>query len=93
MMWTLCNYWKSEHKIDTPENRTKKNAHDAFIKHFKKYQHLHGLPPITPSTTGSKTTSRAGSVAPVDDSIVDEGEEMEEMEEIDEEEEEVEETK
>jgi hypothetical protein len=87
-MWSLCNYWKSEHKIDAPENHAKKNAHNAFMKHFKKYQHLYGLPPATPSTAGSKTSSRAASVAPVES---EEGEEMEEMEEI--EEEEVEETK
>ena len=82
-MWSLCNYWKSEHKIDAPENHAKKNAHNAFIKHFKKHQHEHGLPPTTPSTAGSKTSSRAASVAPVDES--EEGEEMEEIEEEDEE--------
>ena len=81
-MWSLCNYWKSEHKIDATENHAKKKAHNAFLKHFKKYQHLHGLPPATPSTAGSKTSSRAVSV-------IDEEEEEEEMEE----EEEVEETK
>jgi len=81
-MWSLCNYWKSEHKIDADENRAKKKAHNAFLKHFKKHQHLHGLPPATPSTAGSKTSSRAASVA------------LEEMEEVEEEEEEeVEETK
>jgi hypothetical protein len=89
-MWSLCNYWKSEHKIDSPENHAKKNAHTAFMKYFKKHQHQYVLPPATPSTAGSKTSSRAASVAPVDEST--EGEEMEEMEEI-EEEEEVEETK
>ena len=83
-MWSLCNYWKSEHKIDAPENHAKKKAHNAFLKHFKKHQHLHGLPPATPSTAGSKTSSRAASVAL---------EEMEEVEEEEEEEEEVEETK
>jgi hypothetical protein len=83
-MWSLCNYWKSEHKIDADENRAKKKAHNAFLKHFKKHQHLHGLPPATPSTAGSKTSSRAASVAL---------EEMEEVEEEEEEEEEVEETK
>ena len=81
-MWSLCNYWKSEHKIDAPENHAKKKAHNAFLKHFKKYQHLHGLPPATPSTAGSKTSSR-------DVSVIGEEEEEEEMEE----EEEVEETK
>ena len=86
-MWSLCNYWKSEHKIDAPENHAKKKAHNAFLKHFKKYQHLHGLPPATPSTAGSKTSSRAASVAP---SVIDEGSQEEEEEE---EEEEVEETK
>ena len=85
-MWSLCNYWKSEHKIDAPENHAKKKAHNAFLKHFKKYQHLHGLPPATPSTAGSKTSSRAASVAP---SVIDEGSQEEEEEE----EEEVEETK
>ena len=58
-MWSLCNCWKSEHKIDADENRVKKKAHNAFLKHFKKHQHLHGLPPATPSTAGSKTSSRA----------------------------------
>ena len=86
-MWSLCNYWKSEHKIDAPENHAKKKAHNAFLKHFKKYQHLHGLPPATPSTADSKTSSRAASVAP---SVIDEGSQEEEEEE---EEEEVEETK
>ena len=81
-MWSLCNYWKSEHKIDATENHAKKKTHNAFLKHFKKYQHLHGLPPATPSTAGSKTSSRAVSV-------IGEEEEEEEMEE----EEEVEETK
>ena len=48
--------------------------HDAFIKHFKKYQHEYGLPPATPSTAGSKTSSRAVSV-------IGEEEEEEEIEE------------
>ena len=87
-MWLLCDYWKSLHKMTDPVNRVKKNAHDAFIKYFKKYQDQYGLPPATPSTAGSKTSSRAASVAPVEES-----EEGEEMEEIEEEEEEVEETK
>ena len=87
-MWLLCDYWKSLHKMTDPVNRVKKNAHDAFIKYFKKYQDQYGLPPATPSTAGSKTSSRAVSVTPVDES-----EEGEEMEEIEEEEEEVEETK
>jgi len=78
-MWSLCNYWKSEHKIDEPENHAKKNAHNAFMKFFRKHQHFYGLPPATPA--GSKTSSRAASVA------------LEEMEEVEEEEEEVEETK
>ena len=43
-MWLLCDYWKSLHKMTDPVNRVKKNAHDAFIKYFKKVQHLHGLP-------------------------------------------------
>jgi hypothetical protein len=90
-MGLLCEYWKTLHKITDPVNRAKKNAHDAFIKYFKKYQDQYGLPPATPSTAGSKTSSRAASVTPVDESA--EGEEMEEMEEIEEEEEEVEETK
>jgi hypothetical protein len=84
-MGLLCEYWKTLHKLTDPANRAKKNAHDAFIKHFKKHQHFYGLPPATPA--GSKTSSRAASVAP------EEGEEVEEMEEIEEEEEEVEETK
>jgi hypothetical protein len=82
-MGLLCEYWKTLHKLTDPANRAKKNAHDAFIKYFKKYQHEHGLPPATPSTAGSKTSSRTVSVAL---------EEMEEVEE-EEEEEEVEETK
>ena len=86
-MGLLCEYWKTLHKLTDPANRAKKNAHDAFIKHFKKYQHEYGLPPATPSTAGSKNSSRAASVAPVDES--EEGEEVEEEEE----EEEVEETK
>jgi len=94
-MWLLCEYWKTLHKITDPENRAKKNANDAFFKFFKKYQHEHGLPPATPSTAGSKTSSRtvsrAASVAP--DEEQEEMEEMEEMEEIEEDEEEVEETK
>jgi hypothetical protein len=90
-MGLLCEYWKTLHKITDPVNRAKKNAHDVFIKYFKKYQDQYGLPPATPSTAGSKTSSRAASVTPVDESV--EGEEMEEMEEIEEEEEEVEETK
>ena len=81
-MGLLCEYWKTLHKLTDPTNRAKKNAHDAFNKYFKKYQHEHGLPPATPSTAGSKTSSRAASVA------------LEEMEEVEEEEEEeVEETK
>jgi hypothetical protein len=87
-MGLLCDYWKTLHKMTDLANRPKKNAHDAFIKHFKKYQHEYGLPPAIPSTEGSKTSSRTASVAPVDKS-----EEGEEMEEIEEEEEEVEETK
>ena len=86
-MWLLCDYWKSLHKMTDPVNRVKKNAHDAFIKYFKKYQDQYGLPPATPSTAGSKTSSRAVSVAP---SVIDEGSQEEEEEE---EEEEVEETK
>jgi hypothetical protein len=88
-MGLLCEYWKTLHKLTDPANRAKKNTHDDFIKHFKKYQHEHGLPPATPSTTGSKTSSRAASVTPVDESIVEEQEEIEEEEE----EEAVEETK
>jgi hypothetical protein len=84
-MGLLCEYWKTLHKLTDPANRAKKNAHDAFIKHFKKHQHFYGLPPATPA--GSKTSSRVASVA------LEEGEEVEEMEEIEEEEEEVEETK
>jgi hypothetical protein len=90
-MGLLCEFWKTLHKMTDPVNRSKKNTHDAFIKHFKKYQHEYGLPPATPSTAGSKNSSRAASVAPVDES--EEGEEVEEMEEIEEEEEVVEETK
>ncbi len=70
----LCEYWKTQHKITDPENHANKNAHDAFIKHFKKYQHEYGLPPANPSTAGSKTSSRVVSV-------IGEEEEEEEIEE------------
>ena len=74
-MGSLCDYWKSLMPLD----RVQKNAHSAFNKYFKKYQHQYGLPPATPSTAGSKTSSRAVSV-------IGEEEEEEEMEEEDDEE-------
>ena len=86
-MGLLCEYWKSLLKMNDPENRAKK-ANDAFFKYFKKYQYLYGLPITTPSTAGSKTSSRTVSV--IGDEVE---EEMEEMEEMEEEEEETEETK
>ena len=70
-MGSLCDYWKSLMPLD----RVQKNAHSAFNKYFKKYQHEYGLPPVTPSTAGSKTSSRAASVAPVDESIDEDDEE------------------
>ena len=73
-MGSLCDYWKSLMPLD----RVQKNAHSAFNKYFKKYQHQYGLPPVTPSTAGSKTSSRAVSVAPVDESIDEDEEEAEE---------------
>ncbi len=55
-IWAVCEYWKSHHKMTDPSNRAKKNAHDAFLKYFKKYQHLHGLP-----ETGSASSTSASS--------------------------------
>ena len=39
-MWSLCDYWKSL----IPQDRTMINAHNAFMKHFRKVRHLYGLP-------------------------------------------------
>jgi hypothetical protein len=61
-MWSLCDYWKSLMPLDHAQN----NEHVAFIKYFRKERHLYGLPafvPATPSPQGSKTSSRAASVA------------------------------
>ena len=69
-MWTLAAHFMSLHNINEPENKVKKNAHAAFVKYFKKYQHEHGLPPDTPLTAGSKTSSRTASRAA---SVIDEG--------------------
>jgi hypothetical protein len=69
-MWTLAAHFMSLHNINEPENKVKKNAHAAFVKYFKKYQHEHGLPPATPLTAGSKTSSRTASRAA---SVIDEG--------------------
>ena len=80
-MWTLAAHFMSLHNINEPENKLKKNAHAAFVKYFKKYQHEHGLPPATPSSAGSKTSSRAASRAA---SVIDEGS-MDEDEDEDEE--------
>ena len=80
-MWTLAAHFMSLHNINEPENKIKKNAHAAFTKYFKKYQHEHGLPPATPSSAGSKTSSRTASRAA---SVIDEGS-MDEDESADEE--------
>ena len=69
-MWTLSAHFMSLHNINEPENKIKKNAHAAFVKYFKKHQHEHGLPPATPLTAGSKTSSRTVSKAA---SVIDEG--------------------
>ena len=69
-MCTLSTHYMSLHNINEPENKIKKNAHAAFVKYFKKYQHEHGLPPATPSSAGSKTSSRTASRAA---SVIDEG--------------------
>ena len=69
-MCTLSTHYMSLHNINEPENKVKKNAHAAFVKYFKKYQHEHGLPPATPSSAGSKTSSRTVSRAA---SVIDEG--------------------
>ena len=66
-MWSLCDYWKSL----MPLERVQNNEHIAFIKYFRKERHLYGLPAFvaaTPSPKGSKTSSRAASVA-LDESI------------------------
>ena len=76
-MWSLCDYWKSLMPLD----RTQNNEHIAFIKYFRKERHLYGLPEFvtaSPSPAGSKTSSRAASVAPVDESIDEDEEEAEE---------------
>ncbi len=83
-MCTLSTHYMSLHNINEPENKIKKNAHAAFVKYFKKYQHEHGLPPATPSSAGSKTSSRTGSQAV---SVVDEDEENEDDDEDEEDEE------
>ena len=69
-MWTLSAHYMSLHNINEPMNKIKRNAHVAFVKYFKKYQHEHGLPPATPTSAGSKTSSRAASRAA---SVIDEG--------------------
>ena len=79
-MCSLSTHYMSLHNINEPENKIKKNAHAAFAKYFKKYQHEHGLPPATPSSAGSKTSSRTASRAA---SVIDEGS-MEENESADE---------
>jgi hypothetical protein len=69
-MGSLCDYWKSRMTLD----RTQNNEHVAFIKYFRKERHLYGLPAFvaaTPSPKGSKTSSRAASVA-LDESISEE---------------------
>jgi hypothetical protein len=78
-MWSLCDYWKSLMPFDRAQN----NEHIAFIKYFRKERHLYSLPAFvaaTPSPAGSKTSSRAASVALVDESI-EEDEDEEEAEE------------
>jgi hypothetical protein len=78
-MWSLCDYWKSLMPLDRVQN----NEHITFIKYFRKERHLYGLPAFvaaTPSPAGSKTSSRAASVALVDESI-EEDEDEEEAEE------------
>ena len=72
-MWSLCDYWKSLMPLDRVQN----NEHIAFIKYFRKERHLYGLPAFvaaTPSPKGSKTSSRAASVA-LDESINEEDDE------------------
>ena len=69
-MCSLSTHYMSLHNINEPVNKAKKNAHTAFVKYFKKYQHEHGLPPATPSSVGSKTSSRTASRAA---SVIDEG--------------------
>ena len=39
-MGSLCDHWKSLINQD----RAQINGHNAFMKHFKKVRHLHGLP-------------------------------------------------
>jgi hydrogenase maturation factor HypF (carbamoyltransferase family) len=39
-MCSLCDYWKSL----ISQDRTMINAHNAFMKHFRKVRHLYGLP-------------------------------------------------
>ena len=80
-IWTLSAHYMSLHNINEPTNKIKRNAHVAFVKYFKKYQHEHGLPPATPSSAGSKTSSRTASRAA---SVIDEGS-MDEDESADEE--------
>ena len=77
-MWTLSAHYMSQHNMNEPENKIKKNAHVAFAKYFKKYQHEYGLPLATPSSAGSKTSSRTVSRAA---SVIDEGEDDEDEDE------------
>ena len=72
-MGSLCDYWKSLMTLDRAQN----NEHVAFIKYFRKERHLYGLPAFvaaTPSPKGSKTSSRAASVA-LEESINEEDDE------------------
>ena len=39
-MGSLCDYWKSL----ITQDRALINGHNAFMKHFRKVRHLHGLP-------------------------------------------------
>ena len=39
-MGSLCDHWKSL----ITQDRAQINGHNAFMKHFKKVRHLHGLP-------------------------------------------------
>ena len=72
-MGSLCDYWKSLMPLDHVQT----NEHVAFLRHFRKERHLYGLPkfvPATPSPKGSKTSSRAASVA-IDEEEQDQTEE------------------
>ncbi len=75
-MGSLCDYWKSLMPLDHAQT----NEHVAFLRYFRKERHLYGLPKFvaaTPSSKGSKASSRTASLAPVDD-LIDEEEEVEE---------------